>query len=65
MGGDELVPVEIFHRLTNAYHRASVDVSASPTPKCNHGDMPRDLEADVVTRMNDLAVKTGLRGRRR
>ncbi len=60
MGCDELVPAENFHRLTNAYHRAGVEVSASLTPGCGHGDMPRGLEADVVRRINRMALRTGL-----
>ena len=60
MGGDELVPPDIFHKLTNAYHRAGVEVSASLTPGCGHGDLPRELEADVVRRINRMAVRTGL-----
>lgn len=60
MGCDELVPAENFHRLTNAYHLAGVEVSASLTPGCGHGDMPRGLEADVVRRINRMALRTGL-----
>lgn len=62
MGGDELVPVDNFHKLTNAYHKAGVEISASLTPNCNHGDMPRELEGDVVRRINQMAAKVGLRG---